>query len=64
MSTPKTTETPPAPAPELANVKVRTLSPRVAIGNAICSGEVPFGLTQTQAEALVAAGLVEIIGIF
>jgi hypothetical protein len=57
-------ETPETPAEEPANIRVTTIGTRVKIGNAICSGEVTFGLTQTQADALVAAGLVTITGIF
>lgn len=57
-------ETAPEAAPETANIRVATVECRVKIGKAICSGDVPFPLTKSQADALVAAGLVRITGVF
>lgn len=60
-SRPEPTPTPPV---EPTNIRVRTTLPRVRIGRAICSGDVPFPLTKSQADALVVAGLATITGVF
>lgn len=52
------------PAAEPANIAIETIGHRVKVGKAICSGPVPFGITKPQADALVAAGLARIIGVF
>lgn len=57
-------ETPAEPAAEPANIRITTLGNRIKIGKAICSGEVPFPVTKSQADALVSAGLATITGVF
>lgn len=53
-----------APAAEPRNVVVRALKDRTLIGKAIvAAGRVDFLLTQSEADALVKAGLAEIEGV-
>lgn len=47
---------------EPSNVLVETIGSRIKIRKAIVSGRPNFGITQTEAEALVKAGVARVIG--
>lgn len=49
---------------EPCNLRIEVIGNRVKVGKAICSGDVPFPVTKSQADALVSAGLARIIGVF
>ncbi len=51
------------PPADPSNVLVETIGNRIKIRTAICSGRLNFGITKTEADALVALGLARIIGI-
>lgn len=67
----KTNTTPTESAPEttpeiteVANIRITLIGSRIKVGKAICSGDVPFPVTKSQADALVASGLATITGVF
>lgn len=67
MSTKEDTTTksaaPAAAKPEPENILLETVGKRIRIRRAICSGRLSFGVTKSEADALVAAGLARIVGL-